>query len=82
MSSWGASTSDESKPKYLTDVEKRDCFANNTGWTVPAGGNDKSLCPTCITSCIENHVLSWSNQSFQSSNVINLLDVSMFGSSS
>jgi len=39
MSSWGASTTDESKPKYLTDEEKRDCYADNTGWTVAAGGN-------------------------------------------
>jgi len=40
MSSWGASTTDESKPKYLTDAEKRDVYANEKGWTAPAGGND------------------------------------------
>jgi hypothetical protein len=39
MSSWGASTVDESKPKYLTDAEKRDCYATDRGWTIPAGGN-------------------------------------------
>ena len=39
MGSWGATTADESKPKYLTDVEKRDCYADSTGWTVAAGGN-------------------------------------------
>lgn len=39
MGSWGATTTDESKPKYLTDTEKRDCYADNTGWTVPASGN-------------------------------------------
>lgn len=39
MGSWGTSTADESKPKYLTDAEKRDCYADSTGWTVPAGGN-------------------------------------------
>jgi len=39
MSSWGASTTDESKPKYLTDAEKRDCYATDRGWTIPAGGN-------------------------------------------
>ncbi len=51
MSSWGASTSDESKPKYLTDVEKRDCYADETGWTVPAGGNDNpaALRETLVT---------------------------------
>ena len=37
MSLWGASTTDESKPKYLTDEEKRDCYADSTGWTVAAG---------------------------------------------
>ena len=39
MGSWGATTTDESKPKYLTDEEKRDCYATDRGWTVPAGGN-------------------------------------------
>ena len=39
MSSWGASTTDESKPKYLTDAEKRDVYATEKGWTAPAGGN-------------------------------------------
>jgi len=27
------------KPKHLTDAEKIDCYADNTGWTVAAGGN-------------------------------------------
>ena len=39
MSSWGTTTSDESKPKYLTDEEKRNCYATERGWTIPAGGN-------------------------------------------
>lgn len=39
MSSWGTTTSDESKPKYLTDEEKRNCYATDRGWTIPAGGN-------------------------------------------
>ena len=39
MSSWGASTTDESKPKFLTDEEKRNCYATDRGWTIPAGGN-------------------------------------------
>lgn len=42
MGSWGASTADESKPKYLTDAEKRDCYATDAGWTVPAGGNARA----------------------------------------
>lgn len=36
MGSWGTTTTDESKPKYLTDAEKRDCYADSTGWTVPS----------------------------------------------
>jgi len=32
MSLWGASTTDESKPKHLTDAEKRDVYATNKGW--------------------------------------------------
>ena len=39
MGSWGATTSDESKPKWLTDAEKRDVYATTAGWTAPAGGN-------------------------------------------
>jgi hypothetical protein len=39
MSSWGATTTDEAKPKYLTDVEKRDVYATTAGWTAAAGGN-------------------------------------------
>ena len=34
---WGATDSDESKPKNLTTVEKRDVFANNSGWVRAAG---------------------------------------------
>jgi len=37
MSSWGASDSDESKPKYLTDAEKKLVFANSSGWVLEAG---------------------------------------------
>ncbi len=32
MSLWGASTADESKPKHLSDAEKRDVYATNEGW--------------------------------------------------
>ena len=43
---WGATDSDESKPKNLTTVEKRDIFANNSGWVRTAGtalnGNDNT----------------------------------------
>lgn len=32
MSLWGASTTDESKPKHLSDAEKRDVYATEEGW--------------------------------------------------
>ena len=34
---WGASDSDESKPKNLTTVEKKEVFANGSGWVREAG---------------------------------------------
>jgi len=46
MGLWGASDSDESKPKNLTTAEKKEVFANTTGWVVEAGssmtGNDNT----------------------------------------
>ena len=42
----GASTSDESKPKNLTTAEKKNVFANSSGWVRQAGtadnGNDNT----------------------------------------
>ena len=40
MGLWGAHEDAEAKPKFLTDVEKRDCYATTQGWVVPAGGTD------------------------------------------
>ena len=46
MGLWGASTSDESKPKNLTTAEKKNVFANASGWVRQAGtadnGNDNT----------------------------------------
>jgi len=46
MGLWGASDSDESKPKNLTTVEKKEVFANASGWVREAGsaltGNDNT----------------------------------------
>ena len=43
---WGASDADESKPKNLTTVEKKEVFANGSGWVREAGsvlsGNDNA----------------------------------------
>ena len=46
MPLWGASDSDESKPKNLTTAEKKQVFANSSGWVLEAGsslsGNDNT----------------------------------------
>jgi len=46
MALWGASDGDESKPKNLTTTEKKEVFANATGWVREAGsawsGNDNT----------------------------------------
>ena len=46
MSLWGASDSDESKPKNLTTTEKKEVFASAKGWVSEAGsilsGNDNT----------------------------------------
>ena len=46
MSLWGASTSDESKPKHLTTAEKKNVLATSKGWVRKAGtidsGNDNA----------------------------------------
>ena len=43
---WGASDSDESKPKNLTTAEKKEVYATSTGWVREAGsalsGNDNT----------------------------------------
>ena len=43
MPLWGATDSDESKPKFLTDEQKKQCFATKSGWVLENGaltGND------------------------------------------
>ena len=46
MSLWGATDSDESKPKNLTTAQKKQVFANASGWVLEAGsalsGNDNT----------------------------------------
>ena len=46
MSLWGATDSDESKPKNLTTTEKKEVFATSKGWVREAGsilsGNDNT----------------------------------------
>ena len=56
MPLWGNSDSDESKPKWLTDEQKKDVFANLSGWVVEGGstmtGNDNTDAAPEILCCV------------------------------
>ena len=58
MPSWGNSDADESKPKWLTDAEKKEVYANTSGWVVEAGstmtGNDNTSAAPEILVAIGN----------------------------
>ena len=58
MPLWGNSDADESKPKWLTDAEKKEVFANTSGWVVEAGsamtGNDNTSAAPEILVAIGN----------------------------
>ena len=46
MALWGITDADESKPKWLTTAQKKEIYANNSGWVVEGGssqtGNDNA----------------------------------------
>ena len=56
MPLWGNSDADESKPKWLTDEQKKDVFANLSGWVVEGGstmtGNDNTDAAPEILCCV------------------------------
>ena len=58
MPLWGNSDADESKPKWLTDAQKKEVFANTSGWVVEAGstmtGNDNTSAAPEILVAIGN----------------------------
>ena len=58
MALWGITDADESKPKWLTDAEKKEVFANNSGWVVEGGstmtGCDNTDAQPEILACIGN----------------------------
>ena len=39
MALWGITDADEAKPKWLTDAQKKEVFANNSGWVVEGGSS-------------------------------------------
>ena len=58
MPLWGNSDADESKPKWLTDDQKKEVYANTSGWVVEAGstmtGNDNTSAAPEILVAIGN----------------------------
>ncbi len=58
MPLWGITDTDESKPKWLTDAQKKEVYANNSGWVVEGGstmtGNDNTDAAPEILACIGN----------------------------
>ena len=58
MPLWGAVDSSEAKPKFLTDAEKDETFANDSGWVTEAGsartGNGNTSAQPEVLVCIRN----------------------------
>ena len=56
MPLWGKTDADESKPKWLTDDQKKEVFANNSGWVVEGGssqtGNDNADAQPEVLCCV------------------------------
>ena len=56
MALWGITDADESKPKWLTDEQKKEVFANNSGWVVEGGsaqtGNDNADAQPEVLCCV------------------------------
>ena len=58
MALWGKSDADESKPKWLTTAQKKEVFANDSGWVVEGGsamtGNGNTNAAPEILACVGN----------------------------
>tara|TARA_R100001460_G_scaffold66143_1_gene106551 strand:+ start:333 stop:914 length:582 start_codon:yes stop_codon:yes gene_type:complete len=56
MALWGITDADEAKPKWLTDAQKKEVFANNSGWVLEAGsafsGNGNTDAQPEVLCCI------------------------------
>ena len=56
MPLWGITDADESKPKWLTTAEKKEVYANNSGWAVEGGstmtGNDNTDAQPEVLACV------------------------------
>ncbi len=56
MALWGITDADEAKPKWLTTAEKKEVYANNSGWVVEGGsaqtGNDNADAQPEVLACV------------------------------
>ena len=56
MALWGTTDADEAKPKWLTTAEKKEVYANASGWVVEAGssmsGNGNTSAQAEVLACI------------------------------
>ena len=56
MALWGITDADEAKPKWLTTANKKEVYANNSGWVVEAGstqtGNDNTDAQPEVLCCV------------------------------
>ena len=56
MALWGITDADESKPKWLTTAQKKEIYANNSGWVVEGGssqtGNDNADAQPEVLCCV------------------------------
>ncbi len=43
MALWGITDADESKPKWLTTAQKKEIYANNSGWVVEGGSSQQEM---------------------------------------
>ena len=56
MALWGITDADEAKPKWLTTAQKKEVFANSSGWVVEGGstqtGNDNADAQPEVLCCV------------------------------
>ena len=62
MALWGASTSDEAKPKWMTTADKKQVFATTAGWVKESwnadSGNDNTSAAPEVLVCIGDLTVS------------------------
>ena len=75
MALWGASTSDEAKPKWMTTADKKQVFATTAGWVKESwnadSGNDNTSAAPEVLVCIGDLTVSLGAATITSCEFIN-----------